>query len=448
MNRLDHTKQPTIFLLIGFILTCLYALTKIHTPSGLSNSIGLPMILLGFYSIYRYGKDLSVKTPMLLLLASIIIPLISWYFAHASYPEITEGSPRLDKLARIFLFIPIAWWLKDSSKKVFVFWSLAALTILFAPWLSGGGWQEIASGLHGNRITYGLRNWEHVSLFFGFVLIGLICFSSRIFKLHRIFSILWAIAILFCCYTIAASQTRAAWLALLAVLGVAAIYFTFQGNIRKSINIKYLVIGVAIALIAGLSLHKSMGHILEKRIGAESGVMQHILKGDIENVPYTSIGIRIHMWRASIDKIKDRPITGWGNNGQFIAIHNTDWMPENIKKHFGHIHNIYIALLTNYGLIGFIFYFIWFGWILTRILRTVAKGYLKKDIGYFAVTSLTFWSVISLFESYLFFWTGVLCLQVIFGGLLAFLWNAEINNNTEKKDNSDRDITVKNTTTI
>lgn len=384
------------------------------------------MVLLGFYSIYRYGKDLSVKVPMLLLLASILIPLLSWYLTHGSYPELTEDSPRLDKMARIFLFIPIAWWLKDSSKKVFIFWSLAALTILFAPWLSGGGWKEIASGLHGNRITYGLRNWEHVSLFFGFVLIGLICFSSRIFKLHRIFSIFWVIAILFCCYTIAASQTRASWLALLAVIGTAIIYFAFQSNVRKSINIKYLVIGLVIALVVGLSLHKSMGHILEKRVGAESGVMQHILKGDFENVPYTSIGIRIHMWRASIAKIEERPITGWGNNGQFIAIHNTDWMPEKIKKHFGHIHNIYIALLTNYGIIGFIFYCIWFGWILQKVVKAISKGYLRKDIGYFAFASIIFWSVISFFESYLFFWTGVLCLQVIFGGLLALIWQAEI----------------------
>lgn len=433
MKRFEHTQQGSKLAMIGFALTYLYALTKIHAPESISNIIGLPMVLLGFFAIYRYGKDLNVKVPMLLFLASIIIPLISWYFAYLAAPDWVGSSPKLDKLARIFIFIPIAWWLKDSPKKTFLFWSLAALTILFSPWISGYGWQEITDGWNGKRIDFGLRNHpEHASLFFGFVLIGIICFFSRLFKRS-----LWTLtlslpALFFCIFTMVATQTRAAWLALIASLFVSIIYFFYLGRKKEILQIKYIIIVPLVILLTGLIVHKSMGHIVEKRAEAESGIIQHIIKGDIENIPYTSIGIRIHMWRASVEKIKERPLTGWGSNGQYIAIHDTDWMPDNIKQDFGHIHNIYIALLTDYGVIGFIFYFIWVGWLLKKILKAVSKGYLSHDIGYFALGAMTFWSVISLFESYLFFWTGVFCLQIIFGGLLGLIWHAQIQENKQK----------------
>ncbi|SBS35864.1 O-Antigen ligase [Marinomonas spartinae] len=436
MTRLNHTQQGNRLAIIGFTCTCLYALTKIHSPDTLSNAVGLAMVLLGLFAIYRYGKDLSIKIPMLLLFASVVIPLISWYFAHLAHPKWVDPYPKLDKLSRIFMFVPIAWWLKDSPKKVFLFWALAALTIIVSPWVGGGGCQEISNGFHGARIDFGLRNGEHASLFFGFVLLGLICFSSRLFKWSKLTLILWTPALCLCLYTVAASQTRACWLALIVTLITALTYY-FLGNNKKYIKAKYLIITALVTLLAGSVIYKSMGHIIEKRVGAESGVIQHIIKGDLENVPYTSVGTRIHMWRASWEKIKERPLLGWGNEGQYIAIHDTNWMPEYIKQQFGHIHNIYIALLTDYGLIGFVFYFIWVGWLLIRVFKAVSKGYLRHDIGYFSLGAMTFWSIISLFESYLFFWTGVFCLQVIFGGLLALIWHAQI---LENKDNEAKQL--------
>jgi len=436
MTRLNHTQQGSRLAIISFTLACLYILTKIHASDAFSDATGLPMVLLGFFAIYRYGKDLSVKIPILLLIASVMIPLVSWYFAHLAFPKWVDPYPKLDKLSRIFMFVPIAWWLKDSPEKVFLFWAIATLTILASPWISGGGWKEIESGFHGTRITFGLRNWEHVSLFFGLVMIGLICFSPRLFKWSKLTLILWIPALCLCLYTVVASQTRACWLALIVTLITALIYYFFGKN-RKRIKPKYLIITALVALLAGFVIYKSMGHIVEKRVGAESGVIQHIIKGDLENVPYTSVGIRIHMWRASWEKIKKRPLLGWGNEGQYIAIHDTKWMPKDIKENFGHIHNIYIALLTDYGVIGCVFYFIWVGWLLISVLKAVSKGYLRHDIGYFTLGAMTFWSIISLFESYLFFWTGVFCLQVIFGGLLGLIWHAQI---LENKDNEAKQL--------
>ncbi|MEL0638042.1 O-antigen ligase family protein [Marinomonas sp. TI.3.20] len=391
------------------------------------------MVLLGFYSIYRYGKDIQVKTPVLLLLASILIPLVSWYFAHLAYPDWVNKSPRLDKLSRIFVFIPIAWWLKDSPKKVFLFWAAAALTIILAPWIGGGGWQEIIRGWHGGRIDYALRNAGHTSLFFGLILIGLLCFLPRLYRWKRIALIFWLPITLFCIFTMVAAQTRAAWLALIASAVISCFVILFNKKFRQKINIKNLSIFIIITLAVTFTIYKTMGNTLEHRSTSESSVIEKVMSGNLKDIPYTSVGIRIHLWEAGLDKIKERPLLGWGNKGQRISIDQNDWMPENIKQNFGHLHNIYLSILNNYGFIGLAFYFIWFGWVMIKILKAVSRKQLDRDIGHFAITAFTFWSVVNLFESYLFFWTGVFCIQVIFGGLLAFIWNAEINNKTEKE---------------
>ena len=236
MTRLDHTKQSNLFLLIGFVFTCLYALTKVHAPTPITNAVTAPIILLGCYSLYRYGKDISIKVPMLLLLASILIPLLSWYFSHNDHPEWTNNSPHLDKLARAFLFIPIAWWLKDSSKKVFIFWTLAAVTVLLSPWISGNGWQEILRGSQGGRIDYDLRNAGHTSLFFGMLLIGLICFLPRLYRWKKISLVLWVPATLICAFTMIAAQTRGAWLAIIASALLALLMVCLSKKIREKIR--------------------------------------------------------------------------------------------------------------------------------------------------------------------------------------------------------------------
>jgi O-antigen ligase len=426
MTRLEHSSQSSRFLLIGFILTCLYALTKIHTPDAFSNAIGAPMVLLGFYSIYRYGKDLSTRTPMLLLLAGIVIPVLSWYFAHLAHPEWTNKIPRLDKLARVFLFIPIAWWLKDCSKKVFIFWSLAALTVIFSPWIGGGGWQEIISGSQGGRIDYDLRNAGHTSLFFGLILIGLLCFLPRLYRWKKASLIVWLPITLFCTFTMIASQTRAAWLALIASALMFAFVVIFNKKLRQKLNIKRLTIGAMVVLGLAFAVYSTMGNTLKNRSASESSVIEKVISGNLQDIPYTSVGIRIHLWEAGLAKIAERPLLGWGNKGQRISIDQNDWMPENIKQNFGHLHNIYLSILNNYGLVGLTFYFTLFGWVMFKVLKAVSKKQLDKDIGYFVIVAFTFWSVVNLFESYLFFWTGVFCIQVLFGGLLALIWQAEI----------------------
>lgn len=433
MNRLNDNAQNTVISQIGFFLICIFALSKIHAPDAIPNLVSGLAALLGLYSIYKYGNNISVKMPFLLLAGSLFIPLMSWFFAHLSYPEWVDSSPKLDKLSRIFLFIPIAWWLKDSSKRIFWFWSLAALSVLASPWIGGGGWEEIQQGLNGVRIDYNLRNAGHTSLFFGFVAIGVICFLPRMYRWKRKTLLIALPVILFCLFTLAAAQTRAAWLALIITCILITALFCLKKENRKHLSKKTIVICLIITTCFGMLVSNSFEKLLHRQ-SKESSIIENIISGQIDKIPYSSTGTRIHLWSAGIMRIEQRPILGWANNGQEIAIDKNDWIPEKIKKRFGHLHNVYLSMLTNYGFLGLGLYLVLFSWLFIKTINTTSERKENNDIRYFSIAILTFWSTVNLFESYLFFWTGVFCIQILFGGLLAFIWKSEIENKKLKSN--------------
>ena len=431
LKRLFYSQQPTLISLIGFALCLVFAFGEVHFQSVSKNAEHL-ITLLGLFCIYRYGKGVAVKTPMWLLLASILIPLLSWSLARLAEPGWVEDAPQLEKLARLFIFVPLAWFLKDSTKRVFLFWSLAALMLLLSPWLSGNGWQELQQGWQGRRIDLDLRNAQHTALFFGFATLGLFAFLPRLYRWQPLSLIVWLPAVSLCLFMLFASQTRAAWLAIVAAVIVALIYFVYtlikgQQTVKKH----WLIMALVASVVALIALEQTLWPKIEQRFaqGGNSEVAVQMLHGNFENIPYNSWGIRANTWIAGFEHIAERPLTGWGGQGQKIAIKRTEWLPEHIRNEFGHMHNIYIALLLQYGVIGLLFYLLWVGWMLTTVLKAVAHQRLNQDVGYFALAGIGFWSVISMAESYLFFWTGVLCLQIFFAGLLALVWRSQLTPN-------------------
>lgn len=429
-HRLVSDQQPKALSYVGLLLCLVFASSSLylHNWDRLTEPL---VILLGLWCLYRYGKDAPLKIPMLLLLVSILIPLLSWSLAYYAQPDWVPNTPQLEKMARLFAFIPLAWFLKDSPKRVFLFWSVAAVMILLMPWLAGGGWSELQAGLEGKRIgqMWGVKNAQHVSLFFGVVLIGLLVFAKRTVQLGILAAVFWSGALLLCIYVFVVSQTRAAWLSLLVtliVLGAIAVYRLARNRVK--ISFKAVVAGAAVVLVLGLILKTTVLPVVADRVSKNSDnqVVLQILKGDFDSIPYNSWGIRAHTWRAGVNHIIERPLTGWGGKGQDIAIERTEWLPDWVQERFGHMHNIYIALLLQYGLIGFAFYWIWVGWMLKTVLRANSRGDLARDVSDFCIAALVFWSVISIAESYLFFWTGVFYIQTIFAGLLALVWNIEL----------------------
>ena len=428
MNEFWHHqtlgRTPFGLIVVGALSTLLYALAKINFD-GAARIFEPILILTGFWAVYRYGNGIGRSRVFWFLWLAVVLQVATWILAQSSHPEFAEPVPSLDRLAKLFIFILLAWWLAGSTRNTLCFWSVASLGVLLSPWLSGDGFREILQGLQGARIDFDLRNAQHTSLFFGSVLIGLLAFHRRALMAPRFRTALrigWLLAVALSAIVVFITQTRGAWLALLIALLVASAGATLHFRKRLAQHWKWLLAALAFLALATALLTPLAADIVTNRVGYESEVVEMLLNGEVENLPYSSIGIRIHTWRAGWEFFLQHPVLGWGGNGRTLVIAHTPWLPDSVKREFGHLHNSYLELLVSYGVMGLALYLGLLGWLARRAYRAYRQHDLPADVMLFFYAFLGFWSVINLFESYLFFWTGTFVFNVICAGALTHIW--------------------------
>jgi len=114
-----------------------------------------------------------------------------------------------------------------------------------------------------------------------------------------------------------------------------------------------------------------------------------------------------------LDKISERPLTGFGAKIRKSVIQGSDILPDHIKKNFGHFHNSYIEFTLAYGLVGLVFLLSVFIWVNYRMYHIAKNDKRYKSIWYFTFYGSVFMAVINIFESYVFFWTGVYSMSIL-----------------------------------
>lgn len=142
----------------------------------------------------------------------------------------------------------------------------------------------------------------------------------------------------------------------------------------------------------------------------------------LEDVPYTSIGIRINTWQAGVDWGLERPWVGWGSEARSLVIQETAWLPPFVKQHFGHLHNFLLEVWVAYGLLGVAVILALSGWVGWATFASWRGGVLPGDMALFGLAFFVYWAVVNQFESYNSFWTGVFVHNVIVGGLVTHYW--------------------------
>ncbi|MEN8667925.1 MAG: O-antigen ligase family protein, partial [Ketobacter sp.] len=130
-------------------------------------------------------------------------------------------------------------------------------------------------------------------------------------------------------------------------------------------------------------------------------------------------GIRLHSWVEGLHWFKQSPWLGWGENGKLLAIKESKVLPDTIRSQFGHLHNSYLETLVNNGIIGFTLVLCLYGWLVATITSGCRKNGVA-DVSSFMLTAGTLWLVANIFESFMFYKTGVL----LFGICSAALLNA------------------------
>lgn len=423
-QAIEH--QPKFISAIGFMILLAFAFSR--SSSYEFGKTALEIVgCLGLLCIYKYGKAANSAPLFILVLLSILVQSIPWALSHLTHPEWAVKNLEVDYLTRWFIFIPLAWWVAQYKHGIWLLYLAAAASILLSPWLAGYGTQEIIDGLQGKRVDFNLENAQHTSLFFGIVALGLICFTPRIYRTKK-YLVLFstsAIALSLCAVLISAS--RQSWLALLVTFAVFTLFFIiklYKSSLHPNTT-KAIVL--LLTLCAGLVYTVAKSDYVLNRVMTEKTAISKILSTDFDNVPYSSFGIRLHSWVAATDFIEEKPTFGWGSNGMTLVIKKTEWLPDFVRKQFGHLHNSYIEIVVNFGIIGLIFYLSAWVYLTKKVLQHIRNKELPADIGYFYFSFLCFWSVMICFEAYQNYWTGTLCLQVILAGVFGKIWHKKLN---------------------
>lgn len=415
---------------VGLVLLALYGGLRVLWPA-VGDPAGTAMALLGLIAVLVWGKGLRGSAVLWLLLAVIVVQALSWVLGYFHHPDWVASNPEVDRLAKLFIFIGVAWWLGGSNRWTLALWAAGVIGYVIAVFVHGGV-QEWLSVIGGRRVDFGIRNAQHSAMLFGVGLLGLIVFSGRVFayqgKGRLVFCLGWVVLTTVCIAGVLAGQTRSVWVALfIAAFMVVAIRLVWLAKMHGARHVlRFVVITFFILSVVGAGAVVIFKGSLEDRLNHESVVIEKLLNGDVQGLPYTSIGIRIHTWVAASEWIAERPLVGWGGEGRGLVIDHTDWLPDFIKKRFGHLHNFFLEVWVAYGLLGVGVIAALAFWIGRGTWLAWRAGVMPNDMALFGASFFVYWMIVNQFESYNSFWTGVYVHNLIVGGLVTHIWRWQL----------------------
>jgi O-antigen ligase len=196
---------------------------------------------------------------------------------------------------------------------------------------------------------------------------------------------------------------------------------------RKYFN-KISIILLVVTILTIVSVGTPLKKIVTNRLAVEKTTVMKIFQGDASDLSYSSAGIRVHYWIEAWSWIKQRPLVGWGGNGNRLVIKLSKEFPESVKKEYRHLHNSYLDLLVNFGALGGLLYLSLLAWLVVRGISAWKSGRMPGDVLIFFLSFLLFWSIINCFESYIFFSSGNFVFALICGGILTHIWKVDIEN--------------------
>lgn len=440
MNKLaGYLRNPKSQLCV-FLFVMAYTFTFIPFEHISKTFRALFVVGTVFYFILE--RKYLFKDPIFKFLAiALLIPVLSWINGKSIIPEFISSVPRVERLARIFTFIVIAYWLKGKVSRVYWLWGCFVVGFIAACLLVPNSMQQITNGLHGARIDFGIKNAQFTSMFAGLsslvslFALPLILISQKktVTKLFMYFT-----AIVFAGLSLVVlviSQSRQAWLAFTIAVIVMPIISAFLYKKLRLTLATYLIIGL-------MGFYVSQSTIIEQRTHKESDTISAIIES--KTIPMTSIGIRVNSWLAATDWIKANPILGSSPSAISQVIQQSDRFSPQLKQQFSHLHNFYMETLVSYGFVGLSLIIALYYWVLRSLFiykeeSEENQAQLPLLIVY-AFGLIVYWTVINCFETFNSRSFGVFAQTIIFASIYTFYLSFHLKSNKEmqiKASNSD-----------
>lgn len=413
---IDRSIMGKYLMMAGVALTFIYTLIAIATPSDISRIPKVLLAILFLFAVYKSQFYKMFDIGFTLFIASLVLPTVFFLLNHLRDPVSASEYQNLEKLTKMFLFLPVAWWLGGRLSRIFTFLWVSFFGLIIAVLLDPNLSQSLLAMANGYRVDFGIRNTQHTSMFFGISLIGLLVFSHRFLtggktSTKSIKWITWITLVLITATVAILTQTRAVWIGLLFCLFIFTL-IALVNLVKNGFYKKHFFALVAIGLSA-IVLLSVFQETISTRFNTENLTIKELLAGDIQNLRLDSVGIRIHSWVTGIEWIKQRPLIGWGGEvNKHVFAKAADSVLHN-REGLGHFHNSYIDIALAYGLLGLSIIAYLFIWSNYRAWQLYKKNALPKDILIFTFLGTCFMAIINLFESYLFMGSGIHVLAII-----------------------------------
>ncbi|MDH3760010.1 MAG: O-antigen ligase family protein [Gammaproteobacteria bacterium] len=398
-----YDRGGSLLVIVGVFSALLYVYTKIGFKDELRDLPQNLMVLT--FLISAWGQRQKLKSDLifkLLFLAMLIPWLLFGINALIDYETAIKYRSTND-LLKLFLFLPLAWWVGGSREGAIRMLTLAFLGLMTAIALDPNLMQSLSRLWAGQRVDFGIYNAQHGGLFFGLVILFCVCsLSQRIrdkLALNRVAAVLVFVGLV-SLSGLLGTQTRAAILGLFVAAFVALLLRIRKGDLFHRYHLSTAKAVLVSVLVIGLLSWPAT--TLYKRLAGEKTTIHAVLTGNLDEVPFVSSGIRIHSWIEALHWIAEKPITGWGQKARSDVILLSERFPEEIKNAgFGHLHNGYLEILLGFGVVGLAFVCI----LLVVLLRRI-KLAASDDLYAFAFYSSILFLVMNVFESFFIYSSG------------------------------------------
>lgn len=384
---------------LGLAGLTLFAFGTLQYPA-LSN-IGLALALAAMLLDWRAAARWLGKEPLVGLFALFAVTIagglaFAWPADHR--PEDLDAAARLLKL---WLFLPLAYWLDGRETRILPYLAVAALGFYLAR-LASMDWFTPPAVVTGERIRLGISSINHFALYAATALIGLGCFTPRALRVlgrltphrRRLGMAIWAALILLALYWAIAAQSRGVWLGTVMTALVLAMLLGWRRGKRA------VLIGIGSTALIGAVLALAVGGLLAQRLGVEMATIDQAVTGNWDQLPYDATGTRLHMINFGLERWAEAPWLGHGPGGLTTILQQSGGELSVYK----HLHNVFIDSLARLGILGTVLLQGLFVAVLFAAWRAYRAGRVAIDVSFFVLGGLLLAFFANLTDLRLFGW--------------------------------------------
>ncbi|NEX16253.1 MAG: hypothetical protein C1943_06400 [Halochromatium sp.] len=409
-------------------------------PAGVSAGLALIWIwLLALLLIRPLPESQLPSHPLVwLILAFALYCLLQALFPRGLTAEPGQRWVAAFSWAQLAVVVPIAYALRGDERLLLRLCLLVLIGLLLGT-LWRLDWALLlsdADAFFASRPGFGFPALGY-ALYAGTALIGLLVLRHRCWYQpdgrRRWWALpLWLATLALLAEGVVLTQARGSWLGLIlvALLG-AGLWLRAQWLQQGRIPRRPLLLAAsAVLLLVGLNASE-----IGQRLNEEQAVAEQLLRGEVPADQITSFTLRWHAQRFGLEAWLERPWLGWGPGASGllmtagVAATTADnavgaevglpaveveagglsavseelvlsargiWHPEDgVLKH---LHNSYLELLTQLGLVGFGLWMLIAILLLWAVYAAVRGKQLSQDLGLFLILALLYLALWSLFN--------------------------------------------------